>query len=229
MFSWFGKVSFVPYSKISDFAVHLKDGRMMGSVCKGCGYQTFPPRSDCPECMSPEYSFKEYNGKGEVYTFTKIDAAPTGFDDVVPRGMYAEQINAVISHLEAAIPFATPKMARALGALVQYYRTGSPIDFRAYNIAWVADDDSPVDTINGFIEVYVDPRGQKGAYEGIVYYDDPEKMDMIRKIAEDAQWFEDHMPFDPKYRKPEVKGISAKAIQVCFCLSAPPYHFKIGQ
>lgn len=137
-----------------------------------------------------------------------------GFDDVIPPGMYADQINAVIGHLEAAIPFATPKMARALGALIQYYRTGSPVDFRAYNIAWVADDDSPVDTINGFIEVYADPRGQKGAFEGIVYYDDPEKMDMIRKIAEDAQWFEDHMPFDPKYRKPEVKGISAKAIQV---------------
>ena len=137
-----------------------------------------------------------------------------GFDDVVAPGMYADQINAVVGHLESAIPFATPKMARALGALIQYYRTGSPVDFRAYNIAWVADDDSPVDTINGFIEVYVDPRGQKGAFEGIVYYDDPEKMDMIRKIAENAQWFEDHMPFDPKYRKPEVKGISAKAIQV---------------
>jgi len=136
-----------------------------------------------------------------------------GFDDVVPPGMYADEINAIVGHMEAAIPFATPKMARALGALVQYYRTGSPIDFRAYNIAWVADDDSPVDTINGFIEVYVDPRGQKGAFEGIVYYDDPEKMDMIRKIAENAQWFEDHMPFDPKYRKPKVKGISAKAIQ----------------
>jgi len=136
-----------------------------------------------------------------------------GFDDVVPPGMYAKELNAVVGHLEAAIPFATPKMARALGALAHYHRTGSPIDFRAYNIAWVADDDSPVDTINGFIEVYADPRGQKGAFEGIVYFDDPVKMDMIRKIAENAQWFEDHMPYDPKYRKPEVKGISAKAIQ----------------
>ena len=136
-----------------------------------------------------------------------------GFDDVVPTGLYAKQLKAVIGHLEAAIPYASPKTASALGLLVQYYRTGNPVDFRAYNVAWVADDDSTVDTINGFIEVYLDARGQKGAWEGIVYFNDPEKMDMIRKFAEDAQWFEDHMPYDPQYRKPKVKGISAKAIQ----------------
>jgi len=84
MFSWFGKVSFVPYSKVSDFAVHLKDGRLMGSTCKACGYTTFPPRSDCPECLSGDFEFKEYTGKGKVYTYTTISAAPTGFDDVVP-------------------------------------------------------------------------------------------------------------------------------------------------
>ncbi len=84
MFSWFGKVSFVPYTKVSDFAVHLKDGRLMGSTCKACGYTTFPPVADCPECMSGDFEFKEYNGKGTVYTYTKISAAPTGFDDEVP-------------------------------------------------------------------------------------------------------------------------------------------------
>jgi len=136
-----------------------------------------------------------------------------GFDEVVPPGMYARQLNAVIGHLDAAIPYAGPETARALGLLIHYYRTGNPLDFRAYNIAWVADDDSTVDTINGFIEVYLDARGLKGAWEGIVYFNDPEKMDMIRKFAEHAQWFEDHMPYDPQYRKPEVKGISAKAIQ----------------
>ncbi|MFH0945352.1 MAG: Zn-ribbon domain-containing OB-fold protein [Planctomycetota bacterium] len=84
MFSWFGKVSFVPYSKVSDFAVHLKDGRLMGSVCKKCGYQTFPPRADCPMCMSAEFAFTEYTGKGKVYTYTVTSAAPTGFEDAVP-------------------------------------------------------------------------------------------------------------------------------------------------
>ena len=84
MFSWFGKVSFVPYSKVQDFAVHLKDGRLMGTVCKECGKTSFPPRADCSECMSGEFEFREWSGKGTVHTFTRIEAAPTGFEDDVP-------------------------------------------------------------------------------------------------------------------------------------------------
>ena len=84
MFSWFGKVSFVAYTKVSDFAVHLKEGRLMGSVCKSCGYSTFPPRADCPQCLSGDFSFKEWSGKGTLYTYSTIAAAPTGFEDVVP-------------------------------------------------------------------------------------------------------------------------------------------------
>ena len=136
-----------------------------------------------------------------------------GFDNIVPSGLYARQLTNVITHLEAAIPHASPKMARALGALVHYYRTGDPIDFREYNIAWVYDNDSSVDTINGFIEVYLDARGQKGAWEAVVYFNDPEKTAMIRKFSDNAQWFEDHMPYDRQFRKQNVKGISAKAIQ----------------
>jgi uncharacterized OB-fold protein len=84
MFSWFGKVSFVPYTKVSDFAVHLKDGRLMGTVCTGCGYTTFPPRADCPECMSDRFEFRESSGKGTIHTYSTIAAAPTGFDDLAP-------------------------------------------------------------------------------------------------------------------------------------------------
>ena len=84
MFSWFGKVSFVPFSKVQDFAVHLKDGRLMGTVCKKCGQTSFPPRADCSECMSGEFEFREWSGKGTIHTFTRIDAAPTGFEDEVP-------------------------------------------------------------------------------------------------------------------------------------------------
>ncbi len=84
MFGWFGKVSFVPYSKVQDFALHLKDGRLMGSRCKECGYQTFPPRADCPKCLSADYEFHEYGGEGTLYTYTQLDAAPTGFDAEVP-------------------------------------------------------------------------------------------------------------------------------------------------
>jgi uncharacterized protein len=84
MFSWFGRVSFVSYSKVQDFAVHLKEGHLMGSVCKSCGYATFPPRADCPQCLSGEFSFKEWSGKGKLYTYSTVAAAPTGFDDCVP-------------------------------------------------------------------------------------------------------------------------------------------------
>lgn len=84
MFSWFGRVSFVPYSKVQDFAVHLRNGYLMGSRCKACGYQTFPPRADCPECMDGAFEFAEYSGRGRVWTFTRIDAAPTGFENDVP-------------------------------------------------------------------------------------------------------------------------------------------------
>ncbi len=82
MFSWFGKVSFVPFSKVADFAVHLKDGRIMGTKCTKCGFQTFPPRADCPKCLSGDFEFVEYSGRGKVYTYSTISALPAGFDDM---------------------------------------------------------------------------------------------------------------------------------------------------
>ena len=129
-------------------------------------------------------------------------------------GRYADSLREVVRHLEAAIPFATEPMAEALQALITWYRTGHPRDRRAYDIAWVADRDSPVDTINGFTEVYMDARGAKGAWEALVYYVNPEKTETIRTLAEHAQWFEDHMPWDPRYRKAGVRGITANAIDV---------------
>ena len=129
-------------------------------------------------------------------------------------GRYDKQISEIVRHLEAAIPFATDSMANALRALVQWYRTGSDADRAKYDIAWVQDKDSPVDTINGFIEVYLDPRGIKGSWEGLVYYVNRDKTARIKKLAENAQWFEDRMPWDPKYRKPNVQGIVANAIDV---------------
>jgi dipeptidyl-peptidase-3 len=105
-------------------------------------------------------------------------------------------------------------MADALRALVRFYRTGEIEDRRAYDIAWVADRESPVDTINGFIEVYLDARGCKGAWEAVVSYVNEDKTRQCQAIADAAQWFEDRMPWDPKYRKPEVTGVSARAIDV---------------
>ncbi|MBY0494861.1 MAG: dipeptidyl peptidase 3 [Cyanobacteria bacterium] len=129
-------------------------------------------------------------------------------------GKYGKQIAEIIHHLEAAKPFAEPPMAKALDALVRFYRTGEVADREAYDIAWVQDKASPVDTINGFIEVYLDPRGIKGSWEGLVFYVNQEKTQRIKTLANNAQWFEDHMPWDPKYRKASVQGIVANAIDV---------------
>lgn len=129
-------------------------------------------------------------------------------------GKYSEQITEIIRHLEAAAPFATEPMAKALRANAVYYRTGAPVDQRAYDIAWVADQESSVDTINGFTEVYMDARGAKGAWEALVFYVNPEKTGAIKTLAANAQWFENRMPWDPKYRKDSVTGITANAIDV---------------
>ncbi len=129
-------------------------------------------------------------------------------------GKYDAQIRKIVGHLEAAVPFATEPMAKALKALVKFYQTGETADRAAYDIAWVEDKDSPVDTMNGFIEVYMDARGMKGSWEALVFYVNPEKTAEIRKLAADAQWFEDRMPWDAKYRKQGVTGITANAIDV---------------
>ncbi len=129
-------------------------------------------------------------------------------------GRYGKPITEIVKHLEAATAFAEPPMAKALTALVTLYRTGEVKDREAYDIAWVQDKVSPVDTINGFIEVYLDPRGIKGGWEALVFYVNQEKTTRIKTIATNAQWFEDRMPWDAKYRKASVQGIVANAIDV---------------
>ena len=129
-------------------------------------------------------------------------------------GLYDAQIREVVRHLEAAIPFAGEPMAKALRALVQWYRTGEEPDRRAYDIAWVDDKSSPVDTINGFTEVYLDARGMKGAWEALVYYVNDTRTAAIKKLAAEAQWFESRMPWDRQYCKEHVQGVTANVIDV---------------
>jgi dipeptidyl-peptidase III len=129
-------------------------------------------------------------------------------------GKYDKEIRTIVGHLEAAIPYATPTMAVALQALIRFYQTGLESDRIAYDIAWVQDKSSPVDTINGFVEVYMDPRGMKGSWEALVFYVNREKTEGIRRLAASAQWFEDRMPWAPQYRKEGVRGITANAIDV---------------
>lgn len=130
------------------------------------------------------------------------------------NGRYGPQITETAKHLEAAVPLAPEPMAKALRALIKAYRTGETEDRRAYDIAWVQDKTSPVDTINYFTEVYLDARSIKGAWEALVFYVNQHKTDDIRKLAREALWFEDRMPWDPKYRKQSVQGITANAIDV---------------
>ncbi|MGH9349550.1 MAG: dipeptidyl-peptidase 3 family protein [Vicinamibacterales bacterium] len=129
-------------------------------------------------------------------------------------GRYGDQIARVVGHLEDALPYAGAATAEALRALIQFYQTGDDRDRERYDIAWVRDQESPVDTINGFVEVYMDARGAKGAWEALVYYVNAEKTRRIETLAAHAQWFENQMPWDPRYRKPSVLGVSAKAIEV---------------
>jgi dipeptidyl-peptidase III len=129
-------------------------------------------------------------------------------------GRYDREIRRIIGHLEDALAFAPPTTADALRALIRLYTTGNEADRVAYDIAWVRDQAGTVDTINGFIEVYLDPRGTKGAWEGMVCYVNHERTRRIELLAAHAQWFEDHAPWPDVFRKPEVLGVTAKAIEV---------------
>lgn len=129
-------------------------------------------------------------------------------------GMYGKRIAEIVAHLEDATEFASEPMAEALRALIRWYTTGDDADRRAYDIAWVADTDSPVDTINGFIEVYMDARGIKGSWEALVFYVNKDKTEAIKRLAVEAQFFEDRMPWDDAYKKEGVTGITANAIDV---------------
>lgn len=129
-------------------------------------------------------------------------------------GMYDAEIRKIIGHLQAARAFANAPTVKAIDALIRWYTTGSDDDRRDYDIAWVQDKDATVDFMNGFIEVYMDARGVKGSWESAVYFVNKEKTGAIKAIAAEAQWFEDHMPWDLRFRKPSVKGITANAIEV---------------
>jgi dipeptidyl-peptidase-3 len=131
-----------------------------------------------------------------------------------PGGRYGDLIQRIVEHLRDALPYAPPPMRTALEALIRFYETGEDRDRAAYDIAWVQDADSPVDTINGFIETYLDARGIKGSWEALVYYVNPEKTGSLRRLAGAAPWFEARMPWDPKWRRTDVVGVTARAIDV---------------
>ena len=128
-------------------------------------------------------------------------------------GLYGETIREIVSWLLKAQKYAENEgQKHVIDLLVKFYRTGSLEDFDRYSIAWVEQHEGLVDFINGFIEVYGDPLGMKGTWEGIVEYKDLEATQRTQTISQNAQWFEDHSPVDPRFRKPEVKGVTANVI-----------------
>ncbi len=129
-------------------------------------------------------------------------------------GRYGAEIARIVDHLRRALPFATPAMRKSLECLIRWYETGEDADRVAYDTAWVEDKESPVDTINGFTESYMDARGIKGAWEAIVCFVNHEKTVGIKRLAEAAGWFEARMPWDPKWRRDDVRGVTARAIDV---------------
>ena len=128
-------------------------------------------------------------------------------------GLYGEAIREIVSWLLKAQKYAENEgQKHVIDLLVKFYRTGDLEDFDRYSIAWVQQHEGMVDFINGFIEVYGDPLGLKGTWEGIVEYKDLEATKRTQTISQNAQWFEDHSPVDPRFRKPEVKGVTANVI-----------------
>ncbi len=128
-------------------------------------------------------------------------------------GGYSDKINRIIFWLEkAALTCETPEQEKVIRLLVEYYRTGDLKVFDEYSVAWTGAGEGDVDFINGFIEVYGDPLGIKGSWEGIVHYRDYEATRRTEIVCANAQWFEDNSPVDGRFRKKEVRGVTASVV-----------------
>ena len=143
------------------------------------------------------------------------------------NGLYGEAINKIIYWLEKANAVAENEAQRNYtNLLIEYYKTGDLKTWDDYNVAWVQDVESTVDYVNGFIEDYSDPLGRKATWEAVVNFRDFEASKRSNTISENAQWFEDNSPVDPRFKKKEVKGVSAKGIIATTlagdCFPAPP-------
>ena len=129
------------------------------------------------------------------------------------NGLYGRAIEQIIAWLNKAAKVSeNSHQKKVIEALVSYYKTGDLKTWDEYNVLWVKDIDSHIDFVNGFVENYGDPLGIKATWESIVNFKDVVATVRAETISSNAQWFEDHSPVDPRFRKPEVKGVTAKAI-----------------
>jgi dipeptidyl-peptidase-3 len=130
-------------------------------------------------------------------------------------GLYTQAIEKIVAELQKAVPFAENNAQRAvIETLIKFYQTGDLKIFDAYSILWLQDTDSEVDFINGFIETYGDPLGIKASWESTINFINKDATRRTKIISDNAQWFEDHSPTDNRFKKKEVKGVSAKVITV---------------
>ena len=161
-------------------------------------------RKDADDPMPPSYGLNS--------TLTKRDGQLC--EDVwSTNGRYANALRHIVYWLRKAAEVAENDSQReVIGKLIAYYETGDLRTFDDYSISWLQCLEGRVDFINGFIEVYGDPLGLKGSWEALVEYIDEEATHRTQTIARNAQWFEDHSPIDPRFRKPVVKGVSANVI-----------------
>lgn len=159
--------------------------------------------------MKSEFGGKEMPSFGLNSTFT-AEGEKTW---CVDGGKYSKELSIISKHLSDARQYAeNEKQKNLIDLLLSYYKTGDLTKFDEYSKLWVTEKEGEVDFINGFIEVYGDPLGYKGSWEGLVEYVDHEATRKTRLIADNAQWFEDHSPVDPRFKKKEVKGVSARVI-----------------
>ena len=161
-----------------------------------------PKAGDCQPSWGLNSKLSKHDGKiaEEKYTTS---------------GLYGPALQKIVYWLGKAKDVAENELQKKLiDLLINYYTTGDLHVFDEYSIEWLKEQQGTVDFINGFIEVYGDPLGLKGTWEGIVELRDEKATQRTRTIAENAQWFEDHSPVDPRFRKPKVKGVSAHVVQV---------------
>jgi dipeptidyl-peptidase-3 len=191
------------------------------STCK-----TPPPGQDILTCSSVNFheglALRDLEGFQEKYPLNSRLVKKDGrvVEEVyragrreVPPGRYARELKTIVGFLEKARAYADGPESTILGHLIDYFATGQPEAFRAYNIAWVAQDPR-VDAVIGFIETYKDPRGQKGAYEGIVHFVDPRMTRLQKDLARLAQYFEDHAPWDDRFKRKGFNIPVANAVNV---------------
>jgi dipeptidyl-peptidase III len=133
-------------------------------------------------------------------------------DGKIAPGRYADFLRKANGFLEKAIPYAEPGQEKVLRALIRYYQTGDPADWIQFGIAWVGNN-PPVDFVNGFIEVYRDARAAKGTSQSFVSITDQKLNQLMTKLASNAQYFEDHAPWLPQYKKQGVQPPLAKAVE----------------